>query len=66
MGDAGRIVLNGKRGFENIAVAVANQGDVLALGVVEGDAKHLSGISGAFEDGTDEGVLVAIDGLDLA
>jgi hypothetical protein len=47
-------------------VAIANEGDVLALGVVECDAEHFAGVSGTFEDGTDEGVLIAIDGLDLA
>ncbi|MEO7100188.1 MAG: hypothetical protein ABI162_12565 [Luteolibacter sp.] len=47
-------------------MTVADEGDVFALGIVEGDAKDFAGISGAFEDGADEDVLVAIDGLDLA
>ena len=40
--------------------------DMLAFGIVEGDAEHFAGASGALEDGADEGVLVTINGLDLA
>ena len=36
---------------------------MLTLGVVEGDAENIPGVSCALEEGTDEGVLVAIDGL---
>ena len=39
---------------------------MLAFGIVEGDAEHFAGASGALEDGADEGVLVTINGLDLA
>jgi len=66
VGDARGVVLHGKRSLEDVAVTVANECDVFALGVVEGDAENLGGVSGAFEDGADEGVLVAIDRLDLA
>ena len=66
VGDACGVVFNGKRGFEDVAVAIANEGDVLALGVVEGDAEDFAGVSGTFEDGADKGVLVSINGLDLA
>jgi hypothetical protein len=36
--DAGGVVLHRKGGFENVAVAVTDQCDVFALGIVEGDA----------------------------
>jgi hypothetical protein len=63
--DACGVVLDREGVLEDIAIAVADEGDVLALGIVEGDAKNLAGVTGSLEDGTDEGVLVAIDGLDL-
>ncbi len=47
-------------------MAVADEGDMLALGVVEGDTENLAGIAGALEDGTNERVLVSIDRLDFA
>ena len=43
-------------------MTVADEGDMFALGVVEGDAEDFAGVSGALEDGAEEGVLVAIDG----
>jgi len=46
-------------------LSLDNKGDVLTLGIVESDAKHLAGVSGAFEDGTNEGVLISINRLDL-
>jgi hypothetical protein len=59
--DSSRGVLDRKRGFEDVAVTVADQGDVLGLGVVESDAEDLAGAARALEDGADEDVLVAID-----
>ena len=59
--DAGSTVLHRKGGFENVTVAVTDQGDVLALGVVEGEAEDLAGVPGAFENRPDEHVLIAID-----
>ena len=59
--DAGGVVLHRKGGFENVAVAVTDQRDVLALGVVEGDAEDLAGVPGAFENRPDERVLISID-----
>jgi hypothetical protein len=47
-------------------VTVADKRDVFALGVVEGDAEDFAGVSGMLKDGADEGVLIAVDGLDLA
>ena len=61
--DASGVVFDGKGGFEDVAVAVADQGEVLALGVVEGDAENFSGISSTLEKGADECVLIAINGL---
>lgn len=52
--DASGVVFDGKGGFEDVAVAVADQGEVLALGVVEGDAENFSGISSTLEKGADE------------
>ena len=66
VGDARRVVFIGKGCFEDAAVAVADECDMLAFGIVEGDAEHFAGASGALEDGADEGVLVTINGLDLA
>ncbi len=60
-GDAGGVVLDGEGGFEDVAVTVADQGDVLGLGVVEGDAQDLAGAARALEDGADLDVLAAID-----
>ena len=66
MGDACRVVFNGEGGFEDVAVAIADECDVFALGVVEGDAEDFAGVSGTLEDGADEGVLVSINGLGFA
>jgi hypothetical protein len=60
-GDACCVVLNGEGGFENVAMVIADEADVFALGVVESDADDLAGISGAFEDGANKGVGVTID-----
>ncbi len=59
--DAGGIVLHRKGGFENVAVAITDQCDVVTLGIVEGDAEDLAGIPGALENRPDEHVLIAID-----
>ena len=45
VGDTRRVVLNGEGGFEDVAVAIADEGDVLAFGVVEGDAEDFAGVS---------------------
>ena len=66
MGDACRVVFNGEGGFEDVAVAIADECDVFALGVVECDAEDFAGVSGTLEDGADEGVLVSINGLGFA
>jgi len=61
--DSGSVVLDGEGGLEDVAAAVADQGDVLGLDVVEGDAKDLAGAARALEDGADGDVLIAIDRL---
>jgi hypothetical protein len=66
MGDACGVVFHRKGGFENVALTVADEGDVFELCIVERDAEDFAGVSGAFEDGPDESVLVSINGLDLA
>ena len=60
--DPGGVVFHREGGLEDVAVAVADERDVFALGVVEGDAENLAGIAGALEDGAEEDVLVSIDG----
>ena len=65
VGDTGGVVFNGEGSFEDVAMAVADEGEVFALGIVEGDAKDFLGIPGPFENGADKGVLIAIDGLDF-
>jgi hypothetical protein len=57
VGDASDVVFHGEGGFENVAMATADEGYVFALGVVEGDAEDFKGVPGAFEDGADEGIL---------
>ena len=52
--DASGVVFDEKGGFEDVAVAVADQGEVPALGVVEGDAENFFGISSTLEKGADE------------
>ena len=47
-------------------MAIADGCDVLAFDIVESDVEHFVGVSGPLEDGADEGVLVTINGLDLA
>ena len=64
--DARGVVLDGESGLEDVSVAVADQGEVFAFGVIKRDAENLAGITGSLEDGADEGVLVAIDGGGLA
>ncbi|MFT6862697.1 MAG: hypothetical protein ACJAVK_001256 [Akkermansiaceae bacterium] len=59
--DAGGVVLHRKGRFENVAVAVTDQCDVFALGIVEGDAEDLAGVPVALENRPDEHVLIAID-----
>ena len=66
MGDACCVVFNGEGGFKDVTVAIADECDVFALGVVEGDAEDSAGVSGTLEDGADEGVLVSINGLGFA
>ncbi len=66
MGDADGVFFSGEGGFEDVAMAVADKGEVLTLGIVEGNAEDFSGVSGTLKNGVDEGVLIAIDGLDLA
>jgi hypothetical protein len=64
--DACGVVLDWEGGFEDVAVAVADEGEVFVFGIVEGDTENHAGITGALEDGADEGVLIAIDGVGLA
>ena len=64
--DACGVVLNRESGFEDIAVAVADEGEVFALGVVKGDTEDIAGIPGALEDGANVDVLISIDGLCFA
>jgi len=56
------VVLNREGCLEDVAVAVANERDVFALGVVEGDTEDLMGLACALEDCADVCVLVSIDG----
>ena len=64
--DAYGVVFQGKGGLEDVAVTVTDEGDVLAFGIVEGNAEDLAGVPGTFENGADESVLITIDGLDFA
>ena len=61
-GDALGRVFNREGLPEDVAVAVATQGHMLALGVVEGDAENLAGIGGFLKNRPEKGVLVAVDG----
>ena len=59
--DAGGVVRHRQGGFGNVAAAVADQCEVLALSVVGGEAEDLAGVPGAFQNCPDEHVLIAID-----
>jgi hypothetical protein len=47
-------------------VAVADESEVFALGVVNGDTEDIAGIPSALEDGANVDVLISIDGLCFA
>ena len=64
IGDTLCIVVDRERVLEDVAVAVAAERDVFALGVVEGDTEDFSRRAGPLEDCPDLRVLVAVDGLD--
>jgi hypothetical protein len=61
IGDSSRGVLDREGGFEDVAVTVADQGDVLGFCIVQGNAEDLSGTARTLEKGADEDVLVAVD-----
>ena len=64
MGDTLRGVVDREWVLEDIAVPVAAERDMFALGVGDGDTEGFARRTGPLEDGSDLLVLVAVDGLD--
>ncbi len=60
-GNTSGIVLNRECGLDDFAVAVTDERDVLAHGVVECDTKDLTGLACALEGGADVCALASID-----
>jgi len=62
-GDSFGGVVNGEVVFEDVAVAVADEGEVFSFGVVDGDAEDFLRITGTGEDVAKGVVLAAVNGL---
>jgi len=56
-----RVVCHREGTLEDVTVAVADEGNVFALGVVEGNTDDLAGIPGVLTKGAKSRVLAAVD-----
>lgn len=60
-GDSGSIVLDRKRGFKNVTIAVADESKVLLFCVIQCDAENFSGVGCLFKNGTNKSILITVD-----